>query len=100
MAMHPRAQVVARTCVAPFERVKLEMLLHGREGGSLGVAHAILAAEGVAGFWKGNTLNVLRTAPYKARLLPTDPGGLCQQCHACHNSKPTKATRFHATPSY
>lgn len=58
--------VVARTCVAPFERVKLEMVLHQRQSeGTFRVAWSVLRQEGVRGMWKGNLLNLLRTAPHK-----------------------------------
>ena len=33
------------------------------------IAGEILRKEGVAGFWRGNTLNLLRTAPYKVQLV-------------------------------
>eukprot|EP00959_Pyramimonas_sp_CCMP1952_P014366 304284-Pyramimonas_sp.AAC.1 len=67
--------VVARTCVAPLERVKLEHQI------SIGVGQvtkhtkglnlkrsleSILRKEGFFGLWKGNMVNLLRTAPYKA----------------------------------
>ncbi|KAK9833953.1 hypothetical protein WJX74_010796 [Apatococcus lobatus] len=59
--------VVARTCVAPFERVKLEMVLHQRQSeGTFRVAWSVLQQEGPRGLWKGNLLNLLRTAPHKA----------------------------------
>ena len=58
--------VVARTCVAPFERVKLEMVLHQRQSeGTLRVAWSVLQQEGLRGLWKGNLLNLFRTAPQK-----------------------------------
>uniref|UniRef100_A0A7S0R728 ADP,ATP carrier protein n=1 Tax=Pyramimonas obovata TaxID=1411642 RepID=A0A7S0R728_9CHLO len=67
--------VVARTCVAPLERIKLEHQI------SIGVGKVrsstkalnlrvslqhILKKEGFFGLWKGNKVNLLRTAPYKA----------------------------------
>jgi len=58
--------VVARTAVAPLERLKLEYMLNHS---ALSVARncvQILRTEGVAGFWMGNGLNLLRTVPYKA----------------------------------
>ena len=66
--------VVARSCVAPFERVKLEMVLHQRQAeGTWRVAWSVLQHEGVRGLWKGNVLNLLRTAPHKVKHLPLPP---------------------------
>jgi hypothetical protein len=59
--------VVARSCVAPFERVKIEILLHNVSTNAWDTAKHILRQEGVLGFWKGNGLNLLRTAPHKVR---------------------------------
>lgn len=38
-------------------------------GGALSTAKSILSQEGATGFWRGNALNVLRTAPFKVRVL-------------------------------
>jgi hypothetical protein len=60
--------VVSRTCVAPLERVKMELILKQNTGGrcTLTTAQEVLRTEGVAGFWRGNLVNILRTAPFKA----------------------------------
>jgi len=58
--------VVSRTCVAPLERVKMEMMLKQNAGSAVATASQVLNTEGLLGFWKGNALNVLRTAPFKA----------------------------------
>ncbi|EFJ51829.1 hypothetical protein VOLCADRAFT_103320 [Volvox carteri f. nagariensis] len=58
--------VVSRTCVAPLERVKMDLLLKNGTGDAFTTAAQVLRTEGIAGFWKGNALNVLRTAPFKA----------------------------------
>lgn len=59
--------IVTRTLVAPLERVKMEMVLNrGLEKSSLKTAVRIFQTEGLCGFWKGNGINVLRTAPFKA----------------------------------
>lgn len=58
--------IVSRTCVAPLERVKLELVLRNTDKTHvLEVAKDILAAEGVRGFWKAHVINILRTTPYK-----------------------------------
>lgn len=59
------SSVVGRTALAPLERLKLDMVLHRKEG-MRRLAAEILKNEGVLGFWKGNALNCLRTAPHKA----------------------------------
>lgn len=43
-----------RTCCAPMERVKMQMMLHERTNTAFGVAGGIYRAEGVLGFWRGN----------------------------------------------
>ncbi len=59
--------IVSRTCVAPLERIKLELVLRNTDKTHvLDVARDILAAEGVRGFWKAHLINILRTTPYKA----------------------------------
>lgn len=57
--------VVARTCCAPLERVKLELLLNRKRGGWK-IFRNVLRSEGVMGLWRGNLLNIARTAPFKA----------------------------------
>ncbi|GAX86363.1 hypothetical protein CEUSTIGMA_g13775.t1, partial [Chlamydomonas eustigma] len=60
--------VVSRTCVAPLERVKMELILKQNAGGkcALSTAQEVFRTEGVTGFWRGNLVNILRTAPFKA----------------------------------
>ncbi|CAK0741389.1 hypothetical protein CVIRNUC_001321 [Coccomyxa viridis] len=58
--------MVSRTCCAPMERVKMQMMLHQPADSALQVAGGIYQSEGIAGFWRGNGLNILRTAPFKA----------------------------------
>ena len=60
------ASVTARSLLAPLERVKIELQLNQREGGAGRVVRSILRKEGVTGLWKGNALNCIRTAPYRA----------------------------------
>ncbi|KAL2613835.1 hypothetical protein R1flu_025527 [Riccia fluitans] len=60
------AAMVSRTIVAPLERLKLEYLVRGAQGSVLSTVQRILKNEGVVGFWKGNGMNLLRTAPFKS----------------------------------
>lgn len=61
--------IVSRTCVAPLERIKLELVLRNtNKTHVLEVAKDILAAEGVKGFWKAHVINILRTTPYKVSI--------------------------------
>ena len=55
--------------MAPLERIKLEIVLHKRQDTMFEVALGVFDQNGVQGFWKGNGLNILRTAPYKAMLM-------------------------------
>lgn len=57
--------VVSRTTMAPLERIKLEIVLHKRQETMFEVALGVLERDGTQGFWKGNGINLLRTAPYK-----------------------------------
>ncbi|KAJ0238313.1 mitochondrial adenine nucleotide transporter BTL3 [Hirschfeldia incana] len=60
------AAMVSRTCIAPLERMKLEYIVRGEQRGLLGLIQRIATTEGVRGFWKGNLVNILRTAPFKS----------------------------------
>lgn len=55
-----------RTCVAPLERLKLEYILRGEKKNIVELIRTIAASQGLRGFWKGNLVNILRTAPFKA----------------------------------
>ena len=46
--------VVSRTCCAPLERVKMQMIFQQRAQPPLAVAWGILRQEGLPGFWRGN----------------------------------------------
>ena len=52
----------------PAEHCSLSALQH--TASTMSVAKEILRRDGVAGFWRGNPLNLLRTAPYKVWFLP------------------------------
>jgi solute carrier family 25 protein 42 len=61
------AGVVARTCIAPIERIKILFQVARGGAGSSGYLHIaprILRDEGMLAFWKGNTAAVMRVAPY------------------------------------
>eukprot|EP00803_Ostreobium_quekettii_P005424 evm.model.scf_298.13 EVM.evm.TU.scf_298.13 scf_298:85022-89034(-) len=60
------AAVVSRTCLAPMERVRMDIMLRGSTLGPAATARRVLRAEGVLGFWRGNGINAIRTAPFKA----------------------------------
>lgn len=60
------AAMVSRTIVAPLERLKLEYLVRGATGNVVATLRRIFFTEGVRGFWKGNGVNILRTAPFKS----------------------------------
>ncbi|XP_002969484.2 probable mitochondrial adenine nucleotide transporter BTL3 [Selaginella moellendorffii] len=57
---------ISRTLVAPLERLKLEYIVRGATSDAMDVVRTILASEGVQGFWKGNLVNLIRTAPFKS----------------------------------
>lgn len=58
--------MVSRTCVAPLERLKLEYIVRGEKRNIFELIKSIATTQGLRGFWKGNLLNILRTAPFKA----------------------------------
>ncbi|KAJ7956813.1 Mitochondrial carrier protein [Quillaja saponaria] len=60
------AAMVSRTFVAPLERLKLEYIVRGEQKNLIELVKAIAASQGLKGFWKGNLVNILRTAPFKA----------------------------------
>ncbi|KAL9234263.1 hypothetical protein vseg_009151 [Gypsophila vaccaria] len=60
------AAMLARTVVAPLERLKLEYIVRGEQKNILELVRTIAVTQGLRGFWKGNFLNILRTAPFKA----------------------------------
>ncbi|KAK7399554.1 hypothetical protein VNO78_10739 [Psophocarpus tetragonolobus] len=60
------AAMVSRTFVAPLERLKLEYIVRGEQKSLYELIQTIAASQGLKGFWKGNFVNILRTAPFKA----------------------------------
>ncbi|KAM1052810.1 hypothetical protein ACFX13_000403 [Malus domestica] len=60
------AAMVSRTFVAPLERLKLEYIVRGEQKNLFELIRTIAASQGLKGFWKGNFVNILRTAPFKA----------------------------------
>ncbi|XP_022741470.1 probable mitochondrial adenine nucleotide transporter BTL3 [Durio zibethinus] len=60
------AAMVSRTFIAPLERLKLEYIVRGEKRTLIELIKSIAASEGLKGFWKGNFINILRTAPFKA----------------------------------
>lgn len=60
------AAMVARTIVAPLERLKLEYIVRGEQKNIVELVTTIASTQGLRGFWKGNLVNILRTAPFKA----------------------------------
>ncbi|GAB4848695.1 hypothetical protein Ancab_003420 [Ancistrocladus abbreviatus] len=60
------AAMVSRTVVAPLERLKLEYIVRGEQKNLFELIKTIASTQGIRGFWKGNFVNILRTAPFKA----------------------------------
>jgi hypothetical protein len=62
------AGIVARTCIAPIERVKIIYQIQSGQGGQsssyLRLVPQIIKEEGILAFWKGNTAAVIRVVPY------------------------------------
>ena len=62
------AGAVAKTCVAPLERIKL-LNQAGTSVGSFTTLHKVVVNEGWPALWRGNTANVARMVPNKGVLL-------------------------------
>ena len=60
---------LAKTAVAPLERVKLLMQCGNARGGLLLTMHTVVHREGWWSLWRGNTINVVRMVPSKCVLL-------------------------------
>ncbi|WJX62453.1 hypothetical protein P8452_47447 [Trifolium repens] len=57
---------ITRTCVAPLEKLKLEYIVRGEKRNIFELIQSIATSQVLRGFWKGNLLNILRTAPFKS----------------------------------
>lgn len=68
MAAGGGAGIVAKTVVAPFERVKI-VCQTGESVGMLQTTRSIFVSEGVLGFWRGNMAACVRVVPHKAVLF-------------------------------
>jgi hypothetical protein len=63
------AGVVAKTVVAPFERVKIVCQTGNSTLGMIETSRRILQTEGIMGFWRGNCAACIRILPHKAILF-------------------------------
>eukprot|EP00908_Phaeocystis_cordata_P024969 Transcript_7428.p1 GENE.Transcript_7428~~Transcript_7428.p1 ORF type:complete len:313 (-),score=98.81 Transcript_7428:185-1123(-) len=62
------AGAVAKTAVAPLERIKL-LNQAGQSAGLFATLHKVMHNEGWRALWRGNTVNVIRMIPNKGILL-------------------------------
>ncbi|KAL3504739.1 hypothetical protein ACH5RR_034580 [Cinchona calisaya] len=83
-----------RTFVSPLERLKMEYMLHGEEKKLFKLIKAIAATRGLRGFWKGNLVNILRTAPFKAVNFCASDTYRKQLLKLCGNEETTYSERF------
>ena len=60
---------IAKTSVAPLERVKLLLQTGESQSGIMMTLRRVVHHEGFIGLWRGNTLNVVRMVPSKCVLL-------------------------------
>ena len=58
--------ICVRTLLAPLERLKTEYLFNNSKEALFVTSKIVFKNEGVIGFWKGNLVNIMRTAPIKA----------------------------------
>ncbi|XVF36716.1 hypothetical protein REPUB_Repub19eG0082000 [Reevesia pubescens] len=63
---HLWAGAIAAMVSRENERLKLEYIVRGEQRNIFELVKKIALTQGLLGFWKGNLVNVLRTAPFKA----------------------------------
>ncbi|KAK8716510.1 hypothetical protein V6N13_043817 [Hibiscus sabdariffa] len=88
------AAMVSRTFIAPLERLKLEYIVRGEKKNLFELIKWIAATEGLKGFWKGNFLNILRTAPFKAINFYAYDTYRSQLLKLSRNEEATNSERF------
>jgi hypothetical protein len=66
------AGAIAKTIVAPLERLRILKQTGGASGTMVGTAREITASEGVLGLWRGNIVNVMRIIPAKGVLFASN----------------------------
>ncbi|KAJ8541385.1 hypothetical protein K7X08_002201 [Anisodus acutangulus] len=88
------AAMVSRTVVAPLERLKLEYIVRGEQKHLLELIKTIAVTQGLRGFWKGNLVNILRTAPFKAVNFYAFDTYRKQLLRLSGNEETTNAERF------
>lgn len=58
------ATSIARNCVAPLDRIKLQLQITNNSNANVQtVFNEIVAKEGIIGFWRGNFMNCIRVFP-------------------------------------
>ena len=70
LAIGGLAGCVAKTAIAPLERVRI-LAQTGEASSMAGASRLIVANEGVQGFWRSNYINCIRTFPSKGVLFMT-----------------------------
>jgi len=60
------AGMIARTCIAPIERIKILLQVQRGTSNYSGLLTSVLKKEGVLSMWKGNSAAVIRVIPYTA----------------------------------
>ncbi|KAL9267925.1 putative mitochondrial adenine nucleotide transporter BTL3 [Drosera capensis] len=88
------AAMVSRTFVAPLERLKLEYIVRGEQKDLFSLVKTIATTQGIQGFWKGNFVNILRTAPFKAINFYAYDSYRKQLLKLSGNSESTNFDRF------
>ena len=58
------AGVIARTCIAPIERVKILFQIEKGTASYISLLRKVLKKEGLFSMWKGNSAAVIRVIPY------------------------------------
>eukprot|EP00520_Triparma_pacifica_P006964 CAMPEP_0118640684 /NCGR_PEP_ID=MMETSP0785-20121206/4883_1 /TAXON_ID=91992 /ORGANISM="Bolidomonas pacifica, Strain CCMP 1866" /LENGTH=444 /DNA_ID=CAMNT_0006532085 /DNA_START=10 /DNA_END=1341 /DNA_ORIENTATION=+ len=59
---------ISRTCVAPLERLRMQMIADGAKfgGSNMALVKHVMKVEGIAGGWRGNGVNMVRILPQNA----------------------------------
>lgn len=74
--------------------MKLEYIVRGEQRSLLGLIQRIATTEGIRGFWKGNLVNILRTAPFKSINFYAYDTYRCQLLKLSGNEETTNFERF------
>ena len=72
LALGGFAGAIAKTAVAPLERLRILKQTGGSNASMVDTVKAITGSEGILGLWRGNVVNVMRIVPAKGVLFASN----------------------------